>query len=298
MEPLALLCNLYGQGPSTWKRLRREGCDSLATLVELEPHDLAERMDWHEEDAQRFLREAWLLIERLEGESERSAAYLEEERVEALDESEELEEYEEEEGEEEEEPEELEEDLEDIDEIDGAELLDEEVDEDPDEGMGEWELEEPEEEEEEEEEVDEELEERERVLDAWRELDRENAPPPPSDELTPFPPAHVEARSESRSVSIESVDLDGLGDALIEGLRGEGILTLEQLVEASTLELSRKLGLGYTRIARPQFQARRLLAERHAQPPRAAEMPLRTEIPEPPAFEGDSDRLEASGPFA
>src|SRR5262245_41766891 len=66
MDSLALLCNLHADGPATLQRLRRAGCESLATLLHLEPSDLALQLDWNERLAERFLREAALLAERLE----------------------------------------------------------------------------------------------------------------------------------------------------------------------------------------------------------------------------------------
>ena len=66
MDTLALLCNLHAEGPATLQRLRRTGCESLASLLSLESPDLATRLDWTERMAERFLREAALLAERLD----------------------------------------------------------------------------------------------------------------------------------------------------------------------------------------------------------------------------------------
>jgi hypothetical protein len=65
MDALALLCNLYGDGPSTLKRLRAAGLDSFAALEDLEPDQLAQILGTNEAAARRFLREARLLLERL-----------------------------------------------------------------------------------------------------------------------------------------------------------------------------------------------------------------------------------------
>lgn len=65
MDALALLCNLYGDGPSTLKRLRAAGLDSTAALEDLEPDQLAQILGTNEAAARRFLREARLLLERL-----------------------------------------------------------------------------------------------------------------------------------------------------------------------------------------------------------------------------------------
>jgi len=66
MDTLALLCNLHADGPATLQRLRRSGCESLAALRRLDPASLAQRLEWNERTAERFLREAALLGERVE----------------------------------------------------------------------------------------------------------------------------------------------------------------------------------------------------------------------------------------
>lgn len=66
MDTLALLCNLHADGPATLQRLRRAGCESLAALRRLDPASLAERLEWNERTAERFLREAALLGQRVE----------------------------------------------------------------------------------------------------------------------------------------------------------------------------------------------------------------------------------------
>jgi len=71
MDALALLCNLYGDGPATLKRLRSAGCDTFGALEDLEPDQLSEILGTNESAARRFLREARLLVERVaEGELE------------------------------------------------------------------------------------------------------------------------------------------------------------------------------------------------------------------------------------
>lgn len=67
MDTLALLCNLHADGPATLLRLRRVGCESLASLRRLEAGALARELGWPEGMALRFLREARLLAERTEG---------------------------------------------------------------------------------------------------------------------------------------------------------------------------------------------------------------------------------------
>jgi len=70
MDTLALLCNLHADGPATLQRLRRAGCESLAALRRMDPVRLAERLEWNERAAERFLREAALLSGRVEPEEE------------------------------------------------------------------------------------------------------------------------------------------------------------------------------------------------------------------------------------
>lgn len=70
MDALALLCNLHADGPFTLQRLRRAGCDSLAGLLGLGISELSEFLDGSERTAERFLREAELLSERLEDSDE------------------------------------------------------------------------------------------------------------------------------------------------------------------------------------------------------------------------------------
>ncbi len=66
MDALALLCNLYGDGPATLKRLRSAGCTSCEALGELEAGELAEILDASPPAARRFLREARVLLERVD----------------------------------------------------------------------------------------------------------------------------------------------------------------------------------------------------------------------------------------
>ena len=68
MDTLALLCNLHADGPATLHKLRRSGCESIAALLLLDPPALASSLDWDERLAERFLREAGLLAQRLDEE--------------------------------------------------------------------------------------------------------------------------------------------------------------------------------------------------------------------------------------
>ena len=86
MDTLALLCNLHADGPATLQRLRRAGCESLLALRRFEPASLAQHLDWNERTAERFLREAALLIERVEAEEDNDCENeLESSLVEELD---------------------------------------------------------------------------------------------------------------------------------------------------------------------------------------------------------------------
>jgi hypothetical protein len=73
MDTLALLCNLHADGPATLQRLRRSGCETLVALGRIPPTELAARLDWTERSAERFLREAALLAERVEPDDERGS---------------------------------------------------------------------------------------------------------------------------------------------------------------------------------------------------------------------------------
>jgi hypothetical protein len=77
MDPLALLCNLHADGPATLQRLRRAGCESLVALRRWTPADLAQRLEWNQRAAERFLREAALLGARVESEEQVPAFELE-----------------------------------------------------------------------------------------------------------------------------------------------------------------------------------------------------------------------------
>jgi len=64
MEPLALLCNLYGDGPKTLRRLQRVGFESLASLLAVEAEVLAERTGWPRAEATLLLQQARALATR------------------------------------------------------------------------------------------------------------------------------------------------------------------------------------------------------------------------------------------
>jgi len=64
MDALALLCTLHADGPTTWRRLRENGCRSLAELARFEPEELSLILGGTSAGARRFLREARHLGER------------------------------------------------------------------------------------------------------------------------------------------------------------------------------------------------------------------------------------------
>jgi len=65
MEALALLCTLHADGPSTLKRLRRGGCNSLRAVEGLPAEELAKLVGISASTARRFVREATNLRQRL-----------------------------------------------------------------------------------------------------------------------------------------------------------------------------------------------------------------------------------------
>jgi len=274
MDALALLCNLHADGPFTLQRLRRSGCESLGVLLELSPLELANYLDGNERTADRFLREAELLAERLEEErpwrSEEPARAADS----ALFEDDLLEEEEEEEPEDEE-----------------AYAYDEEDEDEED-------AEEEEAEEEEEvyayDEVDEDEEALEDdvvageaeigpVLDAWRDADLDSPPEDPVDYELPRLAAPAAANQ-----ALDELHLAGLDADLKDRLREVGVLSLKGLLDASPLELARSLPLPFTRVKHLQFLANRVWHGRSE--------PL--SAPESYDELVAAERLDASGPFA
>lgn len=58
MDPLALLCILFAEGPATLRTLHRAGIRTLANLSATSDWALAELLDDSPAAARRFLREA------------------------------------------------------------------------------------------------------------------------------------------------------------------------------------------------------------------------------------------------
>ena len=65
MDNLALLCNLYAEGPATLARLREAQCASLESLETMQAEDLAEILEISLASSRRFLREAQNLVQRV-----------------------------------------------------------------------------------------------------------------------------------------------------------------------------------------------------------------------------------------
>jgi len=58
VDPLALLCNLFAEGPSTLRILHRAGIRTLANVLATSDWALAEILGGSPSAARRFLREA------------------------------------------------------------------------------------------------------------------------------------------------------------------------------------------------------------------------------------------------
>jgi len=225
MDDLALLCNLYGDGPATLKRLREAGCGTIEVLERIAPEELAEIVGTTPAAARRFLREARLLGERtgtrlLEEEETGAPLASREEssdspRDEPRDETER-------EQESERDPEEL-----------GAPLPDEPA-------RSPW--------------RDPLLD---RVLESWRERDAAGeelrVAAAPAQELGELAASGTPLRPDL----LDGLDLDGCAR-----LRRFGVDSLEDLLQARALDLSDAMEVGLTSIARLQFLARRHLEQR------------------------------------
>jgi hypothetical protein len=220
MQALALLCNLHADGPATLQRLRRAGYESVSSVLDLEPERLASVAGWQRDAAERFLREARCLAERLdEGLLEEDEGV---EPVEALPPA-----------------------RRELGQRSAPERRTEEH-----EGASEPRMRAlvgPESRARASEPV------LARVLGAWRDLDRTDPPEPPR-LLVPQPPPGT-----GRGTPLSDARIEGLDRERIERLVRARIPTLEALAATRTLELARALGVGFTRAARLQLLARRRL---------------------------------------
>jgi len=260
MDALALLCNLHADGPATLQRLRRSACDSLTALRRLDPARLASLLDWNERAAERFLREAALLCERVQedepGAEPSSAAGEHEFELESA----------------------LIEELEDApgeDESDDGEPEDETLAESDEES-----------------EADAPAfvaEQTAAVLEEWRELDRVSPPVDPADFVIPRPEPPPDR-------SLHGLVLEGLSPALRGRLAELGVHPRRELAQANELDLARAIPLGYTRLKRLQALAARELATLAAHPAAPAPTPALSPVFE--AYAPPPSEFETAGPFA
>ena len=129
-----------------------------------------------------------------------------------------------------------------------------------------------------------------RVLDAWRQLDRQDPPTPPSD-YAPAPGAPA-----VQEIPLTEVAIDGLTPALIARFQDAGIRSLSALLSARPLDVADQVELSWTRLKRLQFLGRRE-AERRADAIRPV-LPHASAAPElREAGSGASDRVGTGGPF-
>jgi len=312
MDALALLCNLHADGPFTLQRLRRSGCESLDVLLELPALQLSTHLDGSERTAERFLREAQLLAERLEDQTRYEVNETDgrpragfgdqtpEEFGAGLDLDSALE------PEPEAAPEQPARELSLEESLAEDELDEDEAEYDEAYGHGEeadeFEADEFEADEFEADEVElDEVElddhdlaaekEIETVLDTWREADLDSPPDDPTDYVVPRPEPPSTANQ-----ALDELRLEGVAPALRERLGEIGILSLRGLIDAPPLDLARNLPLGFTRVKHIQFLARRLWNEREEQ----RSEPGRGPIAAPRSYDElvAVERLDASGPFA
>jgi len=288
MDALALLCNLYGDGPATLNRLKSAGLGTVDSLETIEPLGLAETLETTEAAARRFLREARLLGERMvEGafdDEVRSPMASNLGREVLID-------YEDD----------PDADFDQDDEVAEDQGFDDDEDED---------FEDDDEEEDDDYEPDYDDDESEYdslvddVLNTWRERDIVTRA-----EWSDDRPLEVEVGEEPssldrRSTPLEVRLLDGLDTAWCRRLREAGIETVEALAAAQTLPLSRRMGVGLTVLERFTFLARRHLAalDLPAEPARTllprAPLPRRAPAPRAPEPVGAGAKFSLSeAPF-
>jgi hypothetical protein len=246
MDALALLCNLYGDGPATLKRLRTAGCASFDALGGLGVEDLAEILGTSQPAARRFLREARLLLERvdvreLEHEERPPLAAIDRNPPASAPEAAPVEDLTCPEPFAAEPPAET---------TPEAQLDGSTTQEDTDAPL-----------------ID-------QVLRTWRERDarvgaEHDVEYDDADEAVTVAEAEEEARAVGTPLRPRIVD--GLDRGWCDRLRAHGISTLEALAGAEALELAQRISAGLTQLMRLQFLARRVLSERG-----------QVETPEPP----------------
>ena len=126
------------------------------------------------------------------------------------------------------------------------------------------------------------------VLGTWRDLDNVAPPDDPAVFVIPRPVPAADGR-------LDALRIQGFSRPLVERLAELGVLTLRDLADASGLELSRAIPLGFTRLKHAQYLAQRELERLAASEPAPARAPVRGFEPfTPPAAEP----FETAGPFA
>lgn len=296
MNSLALLCNLHGEGPKTLGQLRRAGCDSLDELLDRSVDELRADLEESEAFVHRFLREARHLMARMEGQGAGPAI------VEPTDAS------------------------------GGGEpsALTWGHDRAADSGAPTGASTEAPLDTRDDPSASPELtngpmhESLQPVLATWRALDQSSPPPGLSEPQgedeggtrggrEPLATAGEDPGAPER-IDLEDAGLPGLSTCLAERFYELGIGSLQDLVDAHPLELSRGMSLSYTRVKRFQFLAERVLADQQAQTitPRGPHSPgpepgLRGDVSgesgggqdaSGTAAEDGPDWVESAGPFA
>lgn len=282
MDALALFCNLHGDGPQTLALLREVGCLRLADIAELDPDTLGRILGRDASGVARFVREARVLGQRVEGELPPAAELVPQPppqpqpREEVAEQAPEPTEPEPAESEPEPEPE-------------AGPAPDSErttlakkvtYSSPPRPAAGPVAA---------------------AVLELWRTLDAapstgggpatgavpSAAPRPPAPPAAEPPAAELPVEAPSRRLA--DAGLTGLTASELEALAHVGIETVEDLAAADALELSRRTQLAYTHLAHVAFLARRLAsAEGALFPVRRAARPGPTErVPEPSAETSD-----------
>ena len=260
MDTMALLCNLYGNGPATLRRLRDAGCTTVEGLERAGIDQLSEWLADSPDAARRFLREAQRLNARVAPVVPVVPVIMEAvlpstpgvpTAVADGDYDEEFEGGDDDEYEDEDEDEEFE------DEDDDDEDDDDDDKEDPY-GDEEYEEEDAYAEEREDPRVAAHAERAElvtRALEAWRTRDHELAPvqgtraPVEGDEPLP-----------AESAPLEAEMLEGLDAACVGSLAARGVESLESLATAEVDSLAPAMGLRLTRLLRLRYLARTALS--------------------------------------
>jgi len=320
MDTMALLCNLYGNGPATLRRLRAAGCTSFDGLEGLGTDRLADLLVDSPEGAKRFLREAERLRARVADlgvltpdlEEARGSWAEEDDDYDSEGDGyeDEDEDYEDEDEEEEEDAEEDDEDYEDEDEDDrfGDEDDEDTFDraDDPTDVRRDVLVT--------------------RALGEWRARDAGGA----ARTAEPTPLGMPERRAERLASAEPPADsgerlvpdlIEGLDSACIGSLADLGVESVESLAEADVDRLAPAMGVRVTRLLRLRYLARSRMAsnagraptaprprgiglvfaarpQADAPPPSAGTEPRAADVPRAPAASLEQRVLPAPGPGA